>query len=55
VIVIWSASVSSMLPFTLRRIGVDPALVSAPFITTLVDGTGLFIYFTIAQWLLHLD
>ena len=33
----------------------DPAVVSAPFITTLVDGTGLIIYFTAARLLLHLD
>jgi magnesium transporter len=53
-IVIWAASVASLLPFILRRIGVDPAVVSAPMITTLVDGTGLFIYFEIARYLLHL-
>ena len=36
----------------LRRLGVDPAVVSAPLITTLVDGTGLIIYFEIARLLL---
>jgi magnesium transporter len=53
-IVLWAVTVASMLPFVLRRIGVDPAVVSAPMITTLVDGTGLFIYFEIARYLLHL-
>lgn len=38
----------SMLPFILRRIGVDPASASAPFVATLVDVTGLVIYFTVA-------
>jgi len=42
----------SMLPFILRRIGVDPASASAPFVATLVDVTGLVIYFTVAIVLL---
>jgi magnesium transporter len=54
-VVIWAAVVASVLPLILRRFKVDPAVVSAPLITTLVDGTGLIIYFTIARWLLHLD
>jgi magnesium transporter len=37
-----------MLPFILRRIGADPATSSAPFVATLVDVTGLIIYFSIA-------
>ncbi|MBI4499127.1 MAG: magnesium transporter [Chloroflexi bacterium] len=53
-IVVWASMVAAVLPLTLRRLGVDPAVVSAPFITTLVDGTGLFIYFTLAHWLLRL-
>ncbi|CAM3742802.1 magnesium transporter [Nocardiopsis rhodophaea] len=48
-IVLWSALVSSILPLVLRRLGIDPAVVSAPFIATLVDGTGLIIYFEIAK------
>jgi magnesium transporter len=48
-IVVWSASVAAILPMVLNRVGVDPAVVSAPLITTLVDGTGLFIYLTIAR------
>ena len=37
-----------MLPFVMRRIGADPAASSAPFVATLVDVTGLIIYFSIA-------
>jgi magnesium transporter len=48
-ICLWSATVAGALPILLRRLGVDPAVVSAPFIATLVDGTGLLIYFTIAE------
>jgi len=54
-IVIWSAAVSAILPLILHRLKIDPAVVSAPLITTLVDGTGLFLYFTIARIMLGLD
>jgi magnesium transporter len=37
-----------MLPFLLRRLGLDPATSSAPFVATIVDVTGLVIYFTVA-------
>jgi magnesium transporter len=50
----WSATVAAALPLVLRRLGVDPAVVSAPFISTLVDGTGLIIYFEIARFVLAL-
>jgi len=53
-ICIWSATVASALPLILRRLGVDPAVVSAPLISTLVDGTGLIIYFEIAKLVLRL-
>lgn len=53
-IVIWAALVGAVLPLILHRLGGDPAVVSAPFISTLVDGTGLVIYFTVARLLLHL-
>ncbi len=42
----------SMLPFALRRLGLDPASASAPFVATLVDVTGLVIYFSLAHALL---
>jgi magnesium transporter len=51
-ICLWSATVAAVLPLTLRRLRIDPAVVSAPLITTLVDGTGLIIYFEIAKRLL---
>ena len=53
-IVLWSGMVSASLPLVLRRLGVDPAVVSAPLITTLVDGTGLVIYFELARYILGL-
>lgn len=48
-IVVWSAFVASILPPVLKKLRVDPALVSAPLIATIVDGTGLIIYFGIAH------
>ena len=47
-VVLWGTLSGSMLPFILRRIGADPATSSAPFVATLVDVTGLIIYFSIA-------
>lgn len=44
----------SMLPLAAKRVGVDPAVVSAPLITTLVDATGLIIYFLVARSVLGL-
>ena len=43
----------SMLPFILRRLGFDPASASAPFVATLVDVSGLVIYFTMAAMILR--
>ena len=51
-IVAWAATVGSLLPIGAKRIGVDPAVMSAPFITTFVDATGLVIYFEIAHHIL---
>ena len=53
-ICLWSATVAAVLPLALRRLRIDPAVVSAPFITTFVDGTGLIIYFEIAKFVLRL-
>ena len=53
-ICVWSATVAAALPLLLKRLRIDPAVVSAPLITTLVDGTGLIIYFQIARVLLRL-
>lgn len=48
-IVTWGTLAGSMLPFALRKLGLDPASASAPFVATLVDVTGLIIYFTMAS------
>jgi len=47
-IVLWGSLAGSMLPFILKRIGLDPATSSAPFVATLVDVSGLIIYFSVA-------
>jgi magnesium transporter len=47
-VVLWGTLTGSLLPFLLRRLGFDPAASSAPFVATLVDVTGLVIYFTVA-------
>jgi magnesium transporter len=52
-VVLWGALVGSMLPFGLRRLGFDPATSSAPFVATLVDVTGLVIYFSVSLVLLR--
>lgn len=51
-IVLWGTLSGSMIPIILKRIGMDPATASAPFVATLVDVTGLIIYFSIAVFLL---
>jgi magnesium transporter len=48
-VVAWGSLAGSMLPFILRRMGFDPATSSAPFVATLVDVTGLIIYFVVAK------
>lgn len=53
-IVLWAAAVGSVLPLVAKRMKIDPAVMSAPFITTFVDATGLIIYFEIARQILHL-
>jgi magnesium transporter len=47
-VVLWGTLAGSTLPFVLRWFGLDPASASAPLVATLVDVTGLIIYFTIA-------
>jgi magnesium transporter len=51
-VALWSATVAAVLPLVLEQIGIDPAVVSAPLISTFVDATGLLIYMTIAGLLL---
>jgi magnesium transporter len=52
-VVTFGTLAGSMLPFILRRCGLDPASASAPFVATLVDVTGLIIYFTVANVILR--
>jgi magnesium transporter len=52
-VVMFGSLSGSMLPFVLRRLGLDPASASAPFVATLVDVTGLVIYFTVASIVLR--
>jgi magnesium transporter len=51
-VVMWGTLSGSMLPFLLSRVGADPAASSAPFVATLVDVTGLVIYFSVAGLIL---
>src|SRR5262249_16200034 len=51
-VVLFGSMAGSLLPFLFRRLGVDPASASAPFVATLVDVSGLIIYFTIADLIL---
>ncbi|MGE8242852.1 MAG: magnesium transporter, partial [Sphingobacterium sp.] len=51
-VVLWGSLMGSMLPFVMKRLGADPASSSAPFVSTLVDVTGLLIYFTVATLIL---
>src|SRR5690606_15444675 len=52
-VVTWGSLIGSMLPFILRRFGADPATSSTPFVATLVDVTGLILYFSIATYILQ--
>jgi magnesium transporter len=52
-IVTFGSMAGSMLPFVLKRLGFDPASASAPFVATLVDVTGLVIYFSVAMVILR--
>lgn len=52
-IVLWGSLMGSMLPLLLKRIGFDPATSSAPFVATLVDVTGLIIYFSVAYFIMR--
>lgn len=52
-VTLWGTLAGSMLPFILRRLGLDPATSSAPFVSTLVDVTGLILYLNVAIWILR--
>ncbi|HVY74092.1 MAG TPA: magnesium transporter [Puia sp.] len=52
-VVLWGTFSGSMLPIALKKLGADPAASSAPFVATLVDVTGLIIYFTVASYFMQ--
>jgi magnesium transporter len=52
-VVLWGTLSGSMLPILLKKLGADPAVSSAPFVATLVDVTGLVIYFSFAYFFLQ--
>ena len=52
-VVLFGTLAGAMLPFVFRKLGFDPASASAPFVATLVDVTGLIIYFTVASMILR--
>jgi len=54
VICSWSTTIGSLIPIMAHRLRIDPAVLSAPLIATLVDATGLVIYFSIAKIILHI-
>ncbi len=53
-IVLWATGAGSLLPLLAARLGIDPTVVSGPVMSTMVDATGLFIYFTVARFILGL-
>ena len=53
ILIIWANTIGSLLPLILTKIGLDPAVISGPLITTLVDITGFIIYFNIAIFLIN--
>lgn len=53
-VVMWGSLMGGLLPIVIKRLGLDPATISTPFIATLVDVTGLVIYFNAAIWILNL-
>jgi magnesium transporter len=53
VLVCWAMAVAVVLPLLTHKLGIDPAIVSNPLLTTVVDATGVFFYFTLAHWLVR--
>jgi magnesium transporter len=51
-IVVWANALGAVLPMIAAKVGIDPTIVSGPVMSTLVDATGLFLYFTIARLML---
>jgi magnesium transporter len=53
-VVVWANVVGALIPIVADRVGIDPAVISTPFITTVVDASGLLIYFSLARVMLGL-
>ena len=53
-VVIWANIIGAILPIVISTMRLDPAVVSSPLLSTLVDWTGLFIYFSIAKIILNI-
>jgi len=51
-VVFWANLLGSLLPIILTKFKLDPAVISSPLLTTLIDATGLIIYFSLARWIL---
>lgn len=51
-VVVWSNSVATLVPLAAERLNIDPTVISAPMITTIVDATALLMYFLLARWIL---
>jgi len=54
ILITWANTIGALLPMAAHRLGIDPAVMSAPLLSTLVDATGLFIYFSIAKLVMRL-
>ena len=54
-ITVWANLLGSILPIILTKLKLDPAVISSPLLTTLIDSTGLIIYFSLAKFVLHLE
>lgn len=52
IICVWANSVAATIPMLADKLGIDPTIISGPFMSTLIDATGLIIYFTLAAWIL---
>ncbi len=52
---VWSNLLGSLLPIILTKFNMDPAVISSPLLTTVIDSTGLIIYFTVAKFVFHLS
>lgn len=52
IVILWATTVGAVMPLVMNRLGIDPAVVSGPFMSTLVDATGLFIYLQTARLIL---